>query len=814
MANEQDSKRDPDADGLKITEGDDAEREALAAERRAMRTGAPSAEQALAREMAGKMRELGAAGVTAGEAPTDGDQADVLEGLVERAKEDPTVVFLPAVLVGLAELEASDKSAFEQLLSNLKSEAKVGLTELRKSVSKTRRRLDDEQEARDEERAREARKQRAEELREAAVRAREECPEEFQSHFAFFETNGASYAMSPGEIKARIENELGATRTVTLAYFSARITSETRRIDAVSDSAVYDVEVVARGESGLELRRIRVPAGEFPSMRWTSLAGATAVLGAGARTRDEARAAIQVLSGAIPNRVEFGVLGWRKIGEHNAFVHAGGIIGAPGAAAVGVKLPDKIGNVGKLALPAPLEGDDLKRGIEQCLEVMMAYPEITTPLCVAAWRAVLGENRNVLFVYGTQKLGKSTAVMWAQNHFGTKFSVKSTPMEWSSTAFGIRAALAIAGDMPLLVDDYRPRHDPRHEQVFSEIVRNVSDGTSRSKGTVDSTVVQDPTPRALLLATGEERPKKESAVSRIVMMKIRERLPLDADVVRQYDQWASEGRFAGTMAAYIAWLSVGDRLTKVRKRFTEHALKFERRLSRHTGENRTASAVASLWAGVLPFLGWAAETGAITDEERARALEHIELTMTELAAEQIQRQESEDIVARFFRYLSSAISSGYAYLTDRDHRAPPDPGSWGWVLSDSEQGQQSRRGPNGEEVPLEPRFRPNGKRVGVLLGDSVHLDRTAALGVVQRLCDELGEPFSADAEALADQLHRRGLLLKVDGDPRAPSSRTVRVMQVNEAGARVQARGFLVSASLLQSEAAPRARAGARGELE
>jgi hypothetical protein len=802
------------SDNTQIIEGDDAERAALDAERRAARASATKEkpDHALAREMAERFRSFGAEGISAegafgggggGEPPSNDDTAsmpdeDPLDGLLERAIADKSVVFLPAVLESLSAFELENKAAFEQLLSRLKSEAKVGLVELRKSITKTGQRILDEREARRQEEGRKHRQQRAEEQREAASRAREECPEEFQPHFAFFEGEDVKYAMAPGHLHARIETDTGNSRTVTLAYFSARIASETRHIDAVSESSIYDIEIIADNK----MHRVRVPAEEFASMKWTALAGAEAALGAGARARDEARAAIQVLSKPVPKKVEFGMLGWRKLDGQNVFVHAGGLIGAPENMAAAVRLSDKIGNIGQLALPAALSGEDLKHGVLQCLQVMTAHPAITIPLCIAPWRAVLGENRVTLFVYGTQKIGKSTAVMWAQNHFGTKFSVKNTPIEWSSTAFGIRAALAAAGDMPLLVDDYRPKHDPNQERVFGDIVRSVHGGNSRAKGTIRSTLVQDPIPRALLLATGEERPKKESVVSRTVMMKIRERLPLDAGEVEEYNEWAREGRFAATMAAYIAWLAEGDRLAKVRKRFAEHAAELERRVSKSTNEGRTASAVASLWAGVLPFLGWACEVvGAITDDERKDALAVIEQTMTELAAEQIQQQESEDIVARFFRYLSSAISSGRAHLTDRYHRAPPDPGAWGWVLSDSEQGQQSRRGPNGEEVPLEPRFRPGGTRVGVHLGDNVQLDRAAAVSVVQRMCKELEEPFAIDIDGLTDQLYQRGLLVKVSGDPSNPRSRTVRVMQSTHPGGKgVQLSGLVVRTALLRGE--------------
>lgn len=736
---------------IQFIEGDAAERQAIETERTAERH---EAEQLTAKNTP--------------EPSAAGSSGDPLEGLVERALVDKSVVYLPSVLAALAGLAKTDQPSWQRTLERLKSEAKVGLTELRKAVSRAAQKLEDERAALQAEERRRAAQARAEDLRQAAIAARNGTAERFAAHFA----NADGYAMAPGIIEGRVQ--LGQTeRTVTLAFYSARITAEIEHFDAQSTSSVYEIEVLANDR----LRHVRVKGDEYSAMKWPALAGADVVTAAGSKLRDEARVAIQLLSRPIARRTEFGLTGWRRIDDREVFLHAGGAINAPEDASVTVKMPERAGKLGWLALPAALEGEDLKRGVTQCLEVMFAHVPVTLPLCAAAWRAVLGQNRNVLFVYGTQKIGKTTAMLWAQNHFATRYTTADTPLSWSSTAFGIRAALAAAGDMVLLVDDFRPAQDPKQAVHFAEIVRNVFDGTSRVKGTVDSTTVQDPTPRALPLISGETRPKIDSVNSRIVAIPMTEKLPLGRDRVAEFDAWAKGGRFSGTMAAFITWLAEGDRLALTRRRHADETEAFAAELATITREGRSARSLAGLWAGVLPFLRFAHAVGAITVDEGKRASEEIAATFRQLAEEQIAQQEDEDVVARFFRYLSSALASGLAHLTNIEHQAPELPGRWGWQVLDSNQVERTVTTAAGNTVDVQPKYRPTGRRVGTLHKGLVYLDRSAAMAVVQKSCNDANEPFAIDGAGLADQLFQRGLLAKVEGDPSNPNSRTVRLYE-------------------------------------
>lgn len=763
-------------DEIQLTEGDEAERLALEAERRAQRAQGTEINEEIAR----KMREFGAEGIEAGTA-----EPDVLDGLVERAKQDPPVVFLPSVLEALVSMKEDDTYAFQRLWNELKSETDVPMTELRNRLTECARNAKREAKQREKEREVEERRGEVERRRQAREEAREAkqaaADDVWRKHF--YTSDDGRLEMRPGEIITIDRRE----REETIAHYSARIATEIRRDDGVRVALKYEMEVIASNR----VRRFEIPAEEFGAMKWTVLAGADVVTAAGPKARDLVRECIQLASRPIPARHEYGFTGWKTINGRIVYMHTGGAIGG---ADVVVNLPKDADRLAFFSLPAPLVGDDLKRGVEQCLEVMFALPNFTGPLCAAAWRAVLGNNRNVLFVVGQQKIGKTTAMLWAQNHFASRFATDATPTTWDSTAFGVRAALATIGDAVLLVDDYRPLQEPKHEPAFVQIVRSVSDGTARSKGRIDSTVVQDPAPRALLFASGETRPKIDSVNSRLVLLPLADRLPLEREVVERFDRWAGEGRFAGTMAAYIAWLAEDDNLAKVRKRFGERVTELASELGQITREARSAKALASLWAGVLPFFWWANNiVGAISTSEHEAAVRAMEDVFRTVAREQIEEQQSEDASARFVSYLRSAIRSGQAHVTDGKRQAPEDPAQWGWQIADSTQEDRIVPTPGGGTIEVSARYVPRGRCVGVLRGEYVYIDRKAALGLVHRLCAEAKESFSVDAAGLSEQLLRRGFLAKVEGNPDAPRSRTVRayVAVTKASGAMVQKAGYL-----------------------
>ncbi|MCC7104770.1 MAG: hypothetical protein IT307_06475 [Chloroflexi bacterium] len=147
------------------------------------------------------------------------------------------------------------------------------------------------------------------------------------------------------------------------------------RSRAVDDGAetrrLWEMEAATRGR----IRRFTLPAERFAGMSWPlEHLGAGAVVAPGMGLCDHARAAIQVLSGDVPERVEYGHLGWRKLPEGRAYLHAGGAIGAEGTLLdVAVRLPEVLA---RYVLPDPPSGEALQHAIRASLAVLDAAPAV------------------------------------------------------------------------------------------------------------------------------------------------------------------------------------------------------------------------------------------------------------------------------------------------------------------------------------------------------------------------------------------------------------------------------------------------------
>src|SRR5262249_18174056 len=150
----------------------------------------------------------------------------------------------------------------------------------------------------------------------------------------------------------------------------------------------------------------------FAGMGWIVPAwGTRAVVYAGQGTKDHLRAALQLLSGAVPSRTIFRHLGWREIGGAWFYLHGGGAIGADGLAEgiplvlpdplAGCRLPAALAPVplqagvayGELGHAAQAEAAGLTGAVRASLGLLRLGPDrLTFPLLAAAYRAVLGDT--------------------------------------------------------------------------------------------------------------------------------------------------------------------------------------------------------------------------------------------------------------------------------------------------------------------------------------------------------------------------------------------------------------------------------------
>jgi hypothetical protein len=131
--------------------------------------------------------------------------------------------------------------------------------------------------------------------------------------------------------------------------FTARITEELCEDDGAETRRVFQIAV----RQGARRAVISVAAEKFSNMHWvTEALGARGILTTGPAMKDNARAAIQLLSqNDVVERRVYKHTGWRKINGTWVYLHAGGAIGPHGTAAgIDVVLPPALE---RYVLPSP-----------------------------------------------------------------------------------------------------------------------------------------------------------------------------------------------------------------------------------------------------------------------------------------------------------------------------------------------------------------------------------------------------------------------------------------------------------------------------
>ena len=239
---------------------------------------------------------------------------------------------------------------------------------------------------------------------------------------------------------------------VLLTNFSARITGDVAEDDGVDVRRRFDIAAILRGRP----HNFSVPASRFADMGWAvEQLGAGAIVYPGFGLKDHARAAVQLLSGAIPERRVLTHTGWRKVNDGWVFLHAGGTIGPTGTVVeIVVDLPSALA---RFALPTPPTGDALHKAVRASLALLdLAPDQVTAPCLAAIYRAVLGDIDFTLHLAGPTGAGKTELAALAQQHFGPTMDSRNLPASWLSTGNALEGLAFQAKDVLLVVDDFAP----------------------------------------------------------------------------------------------------------------------------------------------------------------------------------------------------------------------------------------------------------------------------------------------------------------------------------------------------------------------
>ena len=431
-------------------------------------------------------------------------------------------------------------------------------------------------------------------------------------------TAAGEYRISGGRI-VHVRSILHRSVDVPLCNFQARIVETVTRDDGAENFTAFRIEGALR--DGRPLQKVAVKAADFPMMNWTTAAWqGRAIVFAGQGTKDHLRCAIELLSTNRAECVEYLHTGWREIGGHWFFLHAGGAIGADGPAdGIAVSLA---GALSRFELPAPPTGDRLADAVRASLRLIdLAPPRLAFPLLAGIYRAVLGSCDFSLHVCGPTGVFKSELAALVQQHFGAGMDRLHLPASWSSTGNALESVAFSAKDALLVVDDFAPNGNSadvaRYHREADRLLRAQGNSAGRQRLSSDATLRQAKPPRGLILSTGEDIPRGQSLGARMLNLEF-SKGDVDAARLTLCQRDAAEGLYAEAMAGFLKWLA--SRFQNVRDGLHKEVAAQREQALTATAHARTPEIVANLFIGMKYFLAFAEEIGVINAEVKGERL--------------------------------------------------------------------------------------------------------------------------------------------------------------------------------------------------
>src|SRR5216683_2931394 len=500
-----------------------------------------------------------------------------------------------------------------------------------------------------------------------------------------------AYKATPGGLVWERQTQNGEVM-VQLTNFRAFIATDVLDDDGAEVRRRFEMEARLNGWC----RRFTVTADAFAAMSWvTEHLGARAIVYPGLGLRDHARAAIQVLSGDVPERHIYSHTGWRQLPDGWAYLHGKGAIGAGGSVTgVEVALPDALAGV---ALPDPPSGAELRAAIRASLRIIDVAPDhITFPLLGAAYRAVFGEVDFALHLAGPTGAGKSELAALIQRHFGADLDARHLPGSWSSTANALELLAFSAKDALLVVDDFAPTSNQgdveRAHREADRVLRAQGNRSGRLRMRGDGTLRAVKPPRGLILSTGEDVPRGQSIRARLLTCELG---PDDLvwPVLSACQMEAAEGRPAQALAGFLRWIA--PQRDALREQLGSWLPNLRERAAGSATHRRTPEIVANLATGWGFFLSFALSAEAITEERKNELWSRTWDALGRAVVAQAHHERGGDPALRFMELLGSAIASGRAHLAGvEDHGSSPGrPGRLGVAVQPARRvGAQRRPG--------------------------------------------------------------------------------------------------------------------------
>ena len=553
------------------------------------------------------------------------------------------------------------------------------------------------------------------------------------------ERMGGPYRVAPHGLVWSKPTQSGPVE-VPLTNFSAKIIGDIAEDDGAEVRRMLEMEAHLNGKGYV----FTVSAAQFGGMNWAmERLGAGAIVLPGFGTRDHARAAIQLLSGDVPERRVYAHTGWRKVGEVWVYLHGEGAIGPDGSVAgVEVNLPDALE---RFVLPEPSTGPQQTTAIKASLNMLeVASDSVTVPAYAATMRAVLGGVDCSEHIVGGTGEGKSEIAALGQQHYGAGFDARHLPGAWSSTDNALEGIAFVAKDALFVIDDFAPagggpERDRWHRKA-DRVLRAQGNGSGRGRMRADGSLRAMRPPRGLILSTGEDVPQGQSLVARTLVVEI-DTGAMDWARLAACQRDASEGLYAQAMAGFLRWLAV--RYDEMQQGLRSEVTALREYAYRNGQHRRTPGIVADLAVGLRYFLRYAQEVGAIAADENIALWDRCWDVLNKVAQGQAQHQDASEPTRGFVELLRAAITSGHAHVAGPGGGMPKNPGVCGWRRVDVD-------------------WRPGGDRIGWVDGHDLFLEPNASYVTAQQLANRSGDAIGVRPKTLNKRLNERGLLASID----------------------------------------------------
>jgi hypothetical protein len=537
-----------------------------------------------------------------------------------------------------------------------------------------------------------------------------------------------------------------------LTNFRARIVAQVVEDDGAEQRWLLEIE----GVLGPRTARFGLAASAFNAMNWpTEHLGANAVTYAGMGLRDQAKVAIQLLSGDVPERTVYTHLGWREIGGEWAYLHGGGAIGPLGP--VGGVETRLEGALARYVLPGPPTGAELQTAVRASLRLLELAPDrVSVPLLAATYRAILGASDFSVHLAGPTGTFKTELAALVQQHFGAAMDSRNLPGSWSSTGNLLEAVAFAAKDAVFVVDDFAPAGSAgdiqRLHRDADRLLRAQGNSAGRGRMRADTTLRPSKPPRGLVVSTGEDVPRGQSLRARVLVLEV-DPGDVDVAVLSACQADAAAGLYSAAMAGFIG--SIAGRYGAIRAGLRAEIVRLRGQALGSRAHRRTPEIVANLAIGFDQFLAFAEAVGVIEPHEHVALSKRCWLALGQAAAGQADYQAASEPGSRFLELLAAAISSGRAHIAGEDGGVPPNPGAWGWRK------ETQGAGAFGQDV-----WRPGHERVGWVVeddhGHDLFLEPEASFAAAQSMGRDTGDPLAVQPKTLHRRLAQAGLLLSVE----------------------------------------------------